>query len=110
MPKVTIAQRAGSRKIENVDKVVGDINNILGDGAARVIDYADMSIDDQYKSTYDTDILIMVHGGALTNALYLPTGATLIDVYPYSFPFSLHGLVILTYLNLLTVPKCIHVC
>ena len=73
---------------------MGVINNILGEGAARVIDYAEMSLDDQYKTTYETDILIMVHGGALTNALYLPTGATLIDVYPYSFPYSLHGLVI----------------
>eukprot|EP01041_Mallomonas_annulata_P007969 gene7969-16312_t len=58
------------------------------------IDYSfDLSIEEQIKTTYVTDILIMVHGGAVGNAIFLPPYATLIDIYPYTFPFHLNGLV-----------------
>eukprot|EP01041_Mallomonas_annulata_P003509 gene3509-6979_t len=52
-----------------------------------------MTLDEQIRSTFFTDVLVMVHGGALGNAMFLPPYATLIDIYPYTYPYHYNGLV-----------------
>ncbi len=102
LPRVTIVHRTGSRRFANLEEITSTMRLVLGDGAkpehVRVVDFARLNFDQQYAISYATDILIMVHGGALANMLYLPAGATLIDIYPYSFTESLHGLVTITLL------------
>jgi hypothetical protein len=38
-----------------------------------------------------TDVLIMMHGAALVNMLWLPPGSLLVDVYPHSFRHEQQG-------------------
>eukprot|EP01041_Mallomonas_annulata_P003498 gene3498-6964_t len=94
-PKVVIIQRRKkhNRVIFNLNEIVTIITNITGGIPPKVVFYEALSISTQIKQTFSTDILIMIHGGALANAMYLPPYATLIDIYPYAFPYHIHGLV-----------------
>lgn len=89
---VIIINRAGSRRIHNVEELERALQLIKGVEVA-VIDFASLTLDKQIQTTYAADFVIMVHGGGLGNVLFMQEGSTLIDVYPYNFPFSFHGLV-----------------
>eukprot|EP01041_Mallomonas_annulata_P011062 gene11062-23123_t len=58
-----------------------------------VVNFELMSIKDQIELVFVTDILIMIHGAALSHILYLPPYATVVEVYPYTFPYHLQGIV-----------------
>lgn len=91
-PVVTIVQREGGRRIANLPEVYQAIKTVTG-VEPRVVDYGNLPITQQIALTMSTDVLVMVHGGALGHMLFMAHGALLVDVYPYNYPFQFHGLV-----------------
>lgn len=112
---VTIIQRqyGESRQLMNLNEILTICNSVFGEEGNRpaklvatrnttaadtsstpcvVRYYGNMSLDDQIRQTHSSDILICVHGGALGNVLFAKHLSTVIDIYPYSFPYSFHGL------------------
>jgi len=101
---VTIIQRSNqeSRHLINLSDIVSSCISIFGvvksvsgvvTSTCVVKYYNEMTLDDQIRQTFMSDVIICVHGGALGNMLFAKNRSTLIDIYPYSFPYSFHGLV-----------------
>ena len=89
--RVTIVQRSGgTRHIRNVNDVIILVTDIFGTVPA-VVDMSRYSVQDQIKISHNSDIIIMVHGGALVHILWLPPGALIIDIYPYGFAVQVHS-------------------
>eukprot|EP00667_Euglena_gracilis_P008114 EG_transcript_8202 len=100
-PRVTVVQREGSRIFANLDEMVASINSILSlhnpartAREVRVVDFGQMPVRAQAAVAVATDVLVLVHGGALGNVLFLPRHAVVVDVYPYSFLSEVHGYVV----------------
>eukprot|EP01041_Mallomonas_annulata_P005649 gene5649-11399_t len=91
-PNVVIIQRWGKRYVSNLDDIVTVVAGITGETPS-VVYYEELNLNEQIKLTFSTDILIMIHGGGLANSFYLPPYATLIDIYPFPFPYHMYGLV-----------------
>jgi hypothetical protein len=89
-PRVTLVQRSTTRRIRNLKEVESTIKSLMG-VSPRVIDMSDLSIKEQVLLTHNTDIFILVHGGAMANLLWLPPGALIIDIYPHEFLLSYHS-------------------
>ena len=89
-PRVTLIQRSTTRRILNLEEVRSMIKSVMG-VSPRVVDMSALSIKDQVLLTHNTDIFILVHGGAMANLLWLPPRALIIDIYPYGFPISYHS-------------------
>jgi hypothetical protein len=89
-PRVTLVQRSKSRCIYNLQEVVSMIEVQMG-SSPKVVDMAQLSIEEQVLLAYNTDIFILVHGGALTHILWLPTCALIIDIYPHGFSIDHHS-------------------
>ena len=83
-PRVTIVQREKTRILANVADMAAAVLNITGT-QPRMIDFAYMSVSEQIEVAHSTDIMIMVHGGALSSMLWMPYGSILVDIYPYGF-------------------------
>ena len=93
-PKVLIVQRNNIRIIRNEKQLVALVKVILGpNSTVTLIDYSEMSMAEQIRLTYKADILILVHGAGLGNALFLPAHAVIMDIYPYSLTSQLTGIV-----------------
>jgi len=45
----------------------------------------------QVRLSHITDIMVMVHGGALGNVAFMPFGSVLVDIYPYNSPEAVQG-------------------
>lgn len=80
---VTYAKRCSYRHLipEKEQELLVEISK-LPNVELRVIDYADMSFQEQIQADYNTDLLISVHGNGLSHALFLPKGATVIEIFP----------------------------
>jgi len=90
--RITVVQRSGSRNIINFDTWVESIRHTdsLGPREVRSVDFANHSIQEQILISSHTDILILVHGGALVHVTWLPPGALVVDIHPYMyFPYGL---------------------
>eukprot|EP00667_Euglena_gracilis_P006903 EG_transcript_6969 len=97
-PRVTIVQRSKSRIIANLDGMVAKVNGLLAAHGplsleAKVVDFSKLPMRDQVEATMNTDLLVMVHGGAYGNVIFLPQHAVVVDIYPYGFLPALHGYV-----------------
>ena len=92
-PRVTLIQRSTTRRIRNLEEVRSTIKSVMG-VLPRVVDMSGLSIKDQVLLTHNTDIFILVHGGAMANLLWLPPRALIIDIYPHGFPISYHSNII----------------
>eukprot|EP00667_Euglena_gracilis_P010450 EG_transcript_10638 len=99
-PRVTIVQRSIVRMIANVEDLFSKVNSVLTahlSGSApqvKEVDFGLMPVRDQVAVTMNTDVLILVHGGALGNVAFLPPHAVVIDIYPYAFYPQLHGYIV----------------
>jgi hypothetical protein len=106
---VTIIQRQPqeSRQLLNIQDLLSICNSVFGgkasgggnsvsahaEGGPCVVKYySEMSLRAQILQTHASDVLIAVHGGSLGNILFAKNRSTVIDIYPYSFPYSFHGL------------------
>ena len=85
--RITVVQRRDSRTIINFDLWVASIrdNHALGPREVRAVDFADYSIREQMLIASTTDVLVMVHGGGLVHATWLPLGASVVDINPYMY-------------------------
>lgn len=88
VPVITLVQREKkTRSIANLNEVVSAIKAATG-VTPNVVDFASMPVTEQIRTAHDTDILVLIHGGALAQATFLPPGAALVDIYPYNFPVA----------------------
>jgi len=65
-PRVTIVQRSKTRRLRNLEDMVQIVRDEMG-VEPRVVDMANMTVSEQVTASHNTDIMIMVHGGALLN-------------------------------------------
>ncbi len=89
-PRVTLVQRSSTRIIRNLDEVVLRLTDVLG-APPRVVDMAHLSVVEQLTVAHNTDMYVLIHGGALANLLWLPPRALVVDIYPYEFRISHHS-------------------
>lgn len=92
-PRVTLVQRSSTRIIRNLDEVVEKLTAVLG-APPRVVDMAHLSVVEQLAVAHNTDIYVLIHGGALANLLWLPPRALVVDIYPYEFRISYHSSIV----------------
>jgi len=84
IPKViTISKRGGRRAITNIDEIEAHILKNYPEIEVRVIKFGDLTFEDQVRAMRDSGLLISIHGADVTNMLFLPKGAALIEVNPY---------------------------
>uniref|UniRef100_A0A0E0K204 Glycosyltransferase 61 catalytic domain-containing protein n=1 Tax=Oryza punctata TaxID=4537 RepID=A0A0E0K204_ORYPU len=80
-PRMMILERTNSRKLMNLPEVVA---------AAQAVGF-EVTIAGRPRSSYDEfarevnsfDVMVGVHGAGLTNCVFLPTGAVLLQIVPY---------------------------
>lgn len=81
-PKVLLISRKGSRMFLNEDEMVKMMEQELGFEVHRALPNDTMSLDKFAQIVNSCEIMVGAHGAGLTNALFLPTGAVLIQVVP----------------------------
>jgi hypothetical protein len=84
-PRVTIVQRSNLRAIDNLGQLMRLVMRVTGT-PPNVVDMAQPSVLEQIRIAYESDVIIMAHGGALAHLTWMAFGAVLIDIYPYNFP------------------------
>lgn len=83
--KILLIVRHLSRKIENFNELHQAIINLFPDAEIYVKGFEGLSIKDQILITKDIDILIGMHGSALSNVIWMKENSTLIEIFPYKF-------------------------
>ena len=92
-PRVLIVQRQSFRLIENVLVIKEAMEKVIR-ASINIVDLELLgTLDAQITLISQTDILVLVHGGALAYLPYLPERAMVIDIYPYSYLPELNGIV-----------------
>ena len=104
--KVTII-RGSSRKIRNIDDIVGVVAHIRGE-TPDIVDLEKLSLDDQIKRIHDTDILIMMHGAAIAHLMFMAEYATIFEFFPFGWPLEFRGLENWVRFSLPDVPIRLH--
>ena len=86
-PKITfVTRRKGKQKNpENEEEILKNLKKKI---KIDVVDFAELSFEDQIRTSANSRCLIGVHGAGLTNMAFMPRGATIIDIMPpdYSLP------------------------
>ena len=93
-PKVTIVQRKGSRKIQNIKEIENYVRKPCQQSSVQVIQLEIRSGAEQATLFHQTDIAIYVHGGAMANVLFLPAGAAFLQINPYGMHSLFHPYII----------------
>jgi capsular polysaccharide biosynthesis protein len=79
MERVYITRgNARMRRVLNEDDVVG----ALTDYGFRVVDPMHLSFQEQVQGFGGCSVLVSLHGAALANSLFMPTGSRLLELYP----------------------------
>ena len=81
--RVTYIKRCESRQLspDTERELIERISN-LPHINLKVVDFARIPFIEQIQIAANTDVLLGVHGNGLSHALFLPTGATLIELFP----------------------------
>jgi hypothetical protein len=87
-PVITLIRRryrggapTADRRISNEDALVSALG-ALGGVDVQAVDFAEMPYVEQVQRVSETDVLIGMHGAGLTNLLWLPPGAGVIELMP----------------------------
>ncbi|KAJ3415502.1 hypothetical protein HDV05_004704 [Chytridiales sp. JEL 0842] len=83
-PRVTLILRDGDlRKIVNENEVI----NMLKSLPVRltVTKFGNLTLQQQLHIAHNTDVLITMHGAALTHILFMQPGSVVIELFPYVF-------------------------
>jgi Glycosyltransferase 61 len=84
LPVVGILNRRNTRRILNVDEIKERLqSNIKAE--VRVIEFEERSYEDQVRFMAETDILISPHGAQLTSIFFLPTCASVVEIFPKGY-------------------------
>ncbi len=81
--KVTYLKRLKNRTlVPDCEKELIDKIRALPNVELQVVDFETISFGQQVSIAANTDVLIGVHGNGLSHTLFLPDGATLIELFP----------------------------
>lgn len=82
-PMITYVKRASSRVLTSdcEQKLLEKINE-LSNFEYQIVDFAALSFQEQIQVVANTDILLGVHGNGFSHTLFLPSGATVIELFP----------------------------
>ncbi|KAH9606323.1 hypothetical protein KSS87_000238 [Heliosperma pusillum] len=81
-PKVLLVSRKGSREFLNEDEMVNMMENDLGFQVYRALPNETSNLNKFGQIVNSCDMMIGAHGAGLTNGLFLPTGAVMIQIVP----------------------------
>lgn len=83
-PPAVILSRRKSRKIINAHEVAVLIRSVLNVEPATV-DFEEYSFEEQVTCLSGAQFLFAAHGAGLTNLVFLPSGARIVEFFPYSY-------------------------
>ncbi len=80
---VTYVKRVGTRCLNTLceKELISKIRELAGI-ELRIVDFARIPFREQIQCVSSTDVLLGVHGNGLSHVLFLPTGGTLIELFP----------------------------
>lgn len=81
-PGYSSEKRIAERKFKNEAELLSKLKSEFPGHTVRTLIAEDMSLPDQLKLTSNTDILIGMHGCVLTQTLFLPKHALVLEMYP----------------------------
>ena len=76
---IALLQRRGSRSIFNLGEVEAAVRARFGEGA-RKLSFEGLSFAEQVNALRDVRLLVAPHGAGLTNIVFLPAGAALVEI------------------------------
>ncbi|TVU11209.1 hypothetical protein EJB05_44781, partial [Eragrostis curvula] len=79
-PRMLIIERKGTRKLLNLGEVAAECERL---GFAVTVAEAGGDVRAFAELVNSVDVLLAVHGAGLTNQIFLPTGAVLVQVVPW---------------------------
>ncbi|KAI0567678.1 transferase transferring glycosyl groups [Gracilaria domingensis] len=86
---ITVLTRKGHRALLELDKLQKVIKGrFIEQGLDldfRVVDFIDTCFEDQVRIMQKTNVLIASHGAGNTNLVFMRPGATVIEVFPFSY-------------------------
>jgi hypothetical protein len=78
--------RRKSRLVLNEEEVAEAMRTAMGGrGTVTVVDMASLSFSEQTDLLARTTILVGIHGSGMTNLLFLPHGAVVVELFPFGF-------------------------
>lgn len=81
-PTITIVQRKKNRKFMSLDRLIPVLKERYPHSPIQVVDFADISVQEQIRLVQSTDILVGHHGAALTHTIFMPPGSTVVEILP----------------------------
>lgn len=79
---VTFINRMGSRKLQNISKLLSYLLAAFPEVIVNVVDFAATQFREQLTLVQQTDILAGVHGAGLTHAMFLKPGSSVVEIIP----------------------------
>ena len=76
-----VDHHAVGRQIDNEEELLAALGGVAGVSVAR-LDFAQLEVEEQVAVVARSDVLIGMHGAALTHALYLPPHAGVLELWP----------------------------
>ncbi|KAL4237482.1 hypothetical protein ACF0H5_002198 [Mactra antiquata] len=74
--------RIAERKFKNEDEIISILESEFPGHTLNILKAENMSLPEQLKMTSNTDVLIAMHGCVLTQILFLPKHAMVLEMYP----------------------------
>src|SRR5262249_57485244 len=74
--------RTATRQIDNEGALLRALESAIGSSAVQVVDFAECSYVEQIRTVLDSRVLIGVTGAGLTNLVWLPPGAAVVEIVP----------------------------
>ena len=78
---IALLERRGSRNIVNIDEVKAALLAHFG-VPVRLLSFEGLSFGEQVRALHDVRLLVAPHGAGLTNLVFLPPGAALVEIFP----------------------------
>jgi hypothetical protein len=87
--RVVLVKRQ-NRNIVNFDEVEKWVQDRVGKDRVDTVQFENLSFRQQVETMSKAALLIATHGAGLTNSIFLPLGASVIEVTPPSFGYGLY--------------------
>ncbi|KAL1854760.1 hypothetical protein Daus18300_011356 [Diaporthe australafricana] len=81
-PTITIVQRKKNRKFMSLDRWIPVLKERYPHSPIQVVDFADISIEEQIRLAHSSDIIVGHHGAALTHTMFMSPGSTVVEILP----------------------------
>lgn len=83
--KILIIIRFIKRKIKNIQEFISTVMDLFPDDEVEYKGFEWFSTKDQILAVKDFDVLIGIHGSALSNVIWMKENSTLVEIFPYKF-------------------------